>query len=789
MSFTIDTLPPAISIASLSADTHVTQSDLTISGSVSERATLTLNSAPVNVGGDLSFSQGVALSPGLNIFTLAATDDVGNTGSTTLQVTFDAVTSIPDPVIAAATPIDPTVATQVGQSTAFLYTGSNPIQQGVAPETIQPQRAAVIRGQVKTRDGAPLSGVTVSVFSHPEFGSTQTRADGMFDMAVNGGGLLTVQYVKDGLMPVQRQIDVPWQDYARVDDVVMIGLDPQVIAIDLVAQTEIEVAQGSAMTDADGTRQATLMFMPGTTATMQMPDGSMQPLSTINVRATEYTVGENGPAAMPGPLPATSGYTYAVEYSVDEAIAAGAKEVIFNQPVYTYVENFLDFPVGGIVPAGYYDRSKGVWIASKNGRVIKIVSITGGIAELDTDGDGTADDATQLATLDITDAERQKLAGTYAVGQSLWRVPVSHFTPWDYNWPYGPPEDAEPPKVSKPVADDTLDEPTCQGGSIIECENQTLRERLPITGAPFSLNYASDRTPGRKAAYILNIPVSGATVPGSLKRIELEIYIAGQEFKQTFPAAPNQKYTFTWDGKDAYGRVLQGSVNATIRIGNVYGAIYQQPAQFEQSFGASSGVGITGNGARQEITLWQEKSESVTTWDARALGAIGSWGLDVHHAYNASAKILYQGDGTRRSAQSVNNVITTVAGNGNRSFGGDGGPAVQAELFFPGGIAASPDGSLFIIDSDNRRVRRLSPDGSITTIAGNGNREHGGDGGSATEASFDYALNIALGPDGSLYIADLAGNYVRRVSPNGIISTFAGSGYGNWEESSAEMVG
>src|SRR5262249_34036314 len=157
------------------------------------------------------------------------------------------------------------------------------------------------------------------------------------------------------------------------------------------------VAQGSVQTDADGTRQAMLLFTPGTQATMVLPDGNSRALTTLGVRATEYTIGPNGPAAMPAALPPTSAYTYAVELSADEAVAAGATVVHFTQPVLLYVENFLHFPVGESVPVGAYDREQGIWIPSQNGRIIKIISITTGLADLDIDGDGVADTAVALA--------------------------------------------------------------------------------------------------------------------------------------------------------------------------------------------------------------------------------------------------------------------------------------------------------------------------------------------------------------------------------------------------------
>ena len=105
----------------------------------------------------------------------------------------------------------------------------------------------------------------------------------------------------------------------------------------------------------------------------------------------------------------------------------------FTKPVTTYVDNFLGFEAGTIVPAAYYDEGKGAWVPSENGLVIKIVAEGGGRATVDADGDGRpADD-----DVGIDDAERPKLAQQYDAGKSLWRVEVKHFTPWDYNWPYG----------------------------------------------------------------------------------------------------------------------------------------------------------------------------------------------------------------------------------------------------------------------------------------------------------------------------------------------------------------
>ena len=250
------------------------------------------------------------------------------------------------------------MATTTYAATEFLYTGSNPIQTGVAPGTIEPKRTAVLRGKVLNRDNQPLSGVTITVLNHSEFGQTLSRADGMFDLAVNGGGYLTVNYQRSGYLPAQRQVNAPWQDYVVVEDVVLIARDAQATAVDLTNTTEIQVARGGVVTDQDGSRQATLLIPPGTQAQVYNPDGSTRTVTSLTLRATEYTVGASGPQAMPAKLPPTTGYTYAVELSADEGpTKLNGKDVLFDQPVPFYVENFLNFPVGGAVPVGYYDNT------------------------------------------------------------------------------------------------------------------------------------------------------------------------------------------------------------------------------------------------------------------------------------------------------------------------------------------------------------------------------------------------------------------------------------------------
>ena len=109
--------------------------------------------------------------------------------------------------------------------------------------------------------------------------------------------------------------------------------------------------------------------------------------------------------------------------------------------------------------------------------------------------------------------------------------------------------------------------------------------------------------------------------------------------------------------------------------------------------------------------------------------------------------------------------ITTVAGTGAAGFGGDGGPATQARLNRPVAVALDATGNLFISDSENHRVRRVDLAGAITTVAGNGVRASGGDGGPATQAQLDYPSFLAVDPAGAVHVLEAAGTHLRRVAP------------------------
>src|ERR1017187_488586 len=121
-------------------------------------------------------------------------------------------------------------------------------------------------------------------------------------------------------------------------------------------------------------------------------------------------------------------------------------------------------------------------------------------------------------------------------------------------------------------------------------------------------------------------------------------------------------------------------------------------------------------------------------------------------------------------------VISTVAGNGHQGFSGDNGPASAAQLNRPYGLALDAAGNLYIADYGNQRVRAIGTNGNITTVAGNGQSGTYADGGPATAALLLGPHDLATDPAGNLYISELDGHRVRRVAPGGTISTVAGTG-------------
>ena len=131
------------------------------------------------------------------------------------------------------------------------------------------------------------------------------------------------------------------------------------------------------------------------------------------------------------------------------------------------------------------------------------------------------------------------------------------------------------------------------------------------------------------------------------------------------------------------------------------------------------------------------------------------------------------------SAVSWAQTITTFAGNGQAGFGGDGGPATQAMINRVDALAVDGAGNVYMADEKNNRVRMVDKNGVITTFAGSGTAGFGGDGGQAAQAQLNAPTGVCTDTAGNVYINDISNFRVRKVSPGGVITTVAGNGQGS----------
>ncbi|MEI2762440.1 hypothetical protein [Methanothrix soehngenii] len=463
---------------------------------------------------------------------------------------------------------------------AFLYSGPDPVQRGVAPGTIQTARSSLVRGSVQQRGGRPLAGVRVAIKDHPEYGFTYSRADGRYDLVVNAAEF-TVDFQLAGFCPAHRPVRAGAQNSAVTEDVTLVPLDRVSTVVSFGTNAPLQVALSSTNSDAAGPRSATILVPPGTCASMLLPDGTTQDCRGLTLRVTEFTVGADGVQAMPAPLPPTTGYTYCAEFSADEALAAGVGTVMFSQPVPIYVDNFLNLPVGTLVPIGSYDRELAAWVPSPNGIVLKVLGVSAGLAQVDVHGLDRPEPAEVLASLGMTTAELQRLAGLYPAGKTLWRAPVPHFSSWDFNAGLRQPDPSKPKRPGDKPKPNGCDNCGDDYGTV-NFSSQVFREHLPLVGVPFGLHYSSARVPGYRVDNHLTIPVAydppaggcGDLAGGMIcmtppppvpTGIRVETDIAGASTRQDLPPDARTA-TVTWDGRDAYGRLLGGTRIANITI-------------------------------------------------------------------------------------------------------------------------------------------------------------------------------------------------------------------------------
>jgi YD repeat-containing protein len=465
---------------------------------------------------------------------------------------------------------------------------------------------------------------------------------------------------------------------------------------------------------------------------------------------TEFTVGETGAQAMPGSLPEGTLYTFAMDLSFDEV--GPLQTVEFSQDVFVYLDNFIALPVATEVPNGHYDYRTGLWVPDVNGIVMQVVGVSAGLALIDADLTPGPDSDEHLATLGLSDEERESIAGRYAIGESFWRMPMRHFTPADYN--LGGVMKERPDVPPKPTPGPAA--PDCENtteGSIVYCHRRALGEEVPISGTGLSLHYQSDRTRGNTLDdRTLEIDFTGMTPPQFATALLVHVEVMGRVISDVRLPVTAERHVVVWDGLDAYGRYWNQPVVADYAVEwitplryNVAQGIIERRSEF--------GAGATGcdpgtspccmggprlqagplsagtaearvgqlifDGARALIYR-SEYQQTIGGYSADRLG-LGGFGLDDYHVYSVADGRLLLGSGDDILPREVHSTVFA----GGRSDGvlgrSAGGLASRADVHIGqySQVALGPDGTVYFVQvsaSNAEEIWSVTPGGELVPV-------------------------------------------------------------------------
>jgi uncharacterized protein (TIGR03437 family) len=249
------------------------------------------------------------------------------------------------------------------------------------------------------------------------------------------------------------------------------------------------------------------------------------------------------------------------------------------------------------------------------------------------------------------------------------------------------------------------------------------------------------------------------------------IYIADSGTNRIYKVANNVITTFAGSGANGYKGDGGAATNAQINSPTCITLDASNNLYFTDSLNARIRA-ISSSG-----TISTVAGNGITTYSGDGGSAQNALMSAPAGVAPAAGGVVYISDTNNQRVRAIapNGTISTFAGNGTPGFGGDGSAPASAQLAYPSGLAVDTAGNLYIADTANQRVRKVSGN-TISTVAGNGTSGYAGDKGPAANAELNSPSGIALDRSGNLYIADFSNQVVRKVSAGGTISTIAGTG-------------
>ncbi|CAA0095902.1 tRNA3(Ser)-specific nuclease WapA [BD1-7 clade bacterium] len=519
-------------------------------------------------------------------------------------------------------------------------------------ESYDSRATSIYTGFVHDRNDTGISDVQVSFLNRPELGSVTTDSDGRFIIAGPAGRQVAV-YEKTGYVVVQRRATGASNSWVNFETVTLLERDSHQTLID-ISSGATQVHQSTLISDEDGERRATIVFSGITAATVRSMDGRERPLTEMLLSATEFET----PESMPGALPSTTAFTFANDLHV-----AGTRyddTIEFNNDVVMFVDNFLGFDVGEIVPIGYFNRSLDQWIASDNGVVVVLIDTDqdGIVDGLDYTGDDVADDLNENGST----ADEAIGLDSYSAGDTLWWGAFNHFTSIDYNWS----------SVSKlqPNVAQQKDKKECgetgsavKTGSYVNPYEQTFHEDIPIPGTDLMLHYTSERAPGFQ--HKATVSVSGDEIPDDLEDIVVRLEVGGHVFEKTIAPKTNKDVEFIWDGEDITRHRPTGDVLGRVFIGYRYRVPYAGSGNastanlplsaFPKQWAIVGGI-VTSIEARDLLTVWD--THTITFKNTYQNQLANGWGIDKLHNFDPLGT-LYFGDGEAMEVEPQSRVLRT----------------------------------------------------------------------------------------------------------------------------------